>query len=655
MAKKEETNDVIQYLIPNLEKADVPKENCKFDTTTDKSGRLRGDGWISRKKQKDTDFWENIIGLVEAKHRKCVLGDMDWRDAMMQGKKKAEKQGLNYYIVTNCIDMFRFYNRFTDDNIYLDGRLLTRPQSLEVLEKIQTQVNKDNSSVTHKTTIVMTTVPESKFKKSLKKIEHVYRSCAIVDDACIDPTVSFVIFKYIGEEEKIKRTLPTRFKIWDEYGKNKEDFIGDFKLAQSIFDEVKEYADFKTLVGFSEKLENEHYKQIYEELDSYHFHGCNFDIFGSVYEEYASDTMKRDFGKFYTRRHITGMVARLLLRNEINPYTELKICDPACGTGGFLTEAYKVLRQNYKDHNKLNDKVEEKLTRNTFWGFDNDDKSVARTKLNMFLVGDGHVHIYLNDSLVGWNPNKQWEENQFNYILTNPPIGDYKGKADIKNFDFTNNKRYELLFLEKVIKATKYGGEIAIVTSDGTLEAPTHENFRKKVLERCNINAIVSLTKFAFAPYTKEKTYILFMQKKQKDDIGSFQETPIWHYIVDYDGFANSDKRYKTKWHNDLVELEDLFVGAVTLGKRYKTNREDFDKNRSKFERKVNHKEKEEELEGMKCKFVEMKEVNEENFHYLLSEFHLRNYEIKTISLEEFDKKLMGYKKRLREVVLGDF
>jgi hypothetical protein len=66
----------------------------------------------------------------------------------------------------------------------------------------------------------------------------------------------------------------------------------------------------------------------------------------------------------------------------------------------------------------------------------------------------------------------------------------------------------------------------------------------------------------AFAPYTKEKTYILFLQRKEKDKIQTF---PIWHFILDYDGFANSDKRFRTKYHDDLPELEEKFDGAMSL------------------------------------------------------------------------------------------
>ena len=82
------------------------------------------------------------------------------------------------------------------------------------------------------------------------------------------------------------------------------------------------------------------------------------------------------------------------------------------------------------------------------------------------------------------------------------------------------------------------------------LRNPSYTALRKEVLQRCDIQAIASLPKFAFAPYTKEKTYALFFTKRS-DQITGVQKQPIWAYIIDYDGLANSDKRFPTKLRNN--------------------------------------------------------------------------------------------------------
>ncbi|MDD5473174.1 MAG: N-6 DNA methylase [Candidatus Methanoperedens sp.] len=659
--KKEETNDIVQYLIPQLETLGISRDNCKVDVTTEKSGQSRGDVWVSLKKQNERKFEENIIALIEAKHKKAIIGDMDWRDAMRQGKEKATKQGLHYYIVTNCTDEFRFYNAHNDEEILLDGKALTKLVTIEVLQKIQSQVSIHNSYVLHRASEVTRPFSEDKFRVTLRVLADIYRSAGLKKgDERIDPTVSFVVLKYISENEKDKRTLNEVIKLWDDLRKiAKDEEVGDLKAefdktVQQIWGKDSEYKDniyedFKDLISISQKLKNEHCKKIYNELNEYPFHGVNFDLFGAIYEEFASQTKKKEFGEYYTRRHITKMVAMLLLRNETNPRV-LKICDPACGTGGFLTEAYKALETLYSQNGKLNKSVATDLRETIFWGYDNDDKSVARTKLNMFLVGDGHVHIYENDSLIGENKKKGWVDNEFDYIMTNPPMGQYDGEAKIEDFKFTNERRYELLFIEKVIEATKSGGEIAIVINDGALETPSRENFRKKLLEACDIYTIISLTKFAFAPYTKEKTYILFMQKKQEDEMGEIQKIPIWHFILDYDGYANSDKRYKTKYHDDLPDLEEKFDGAIRLAKIYLSDKARFEREKSNFERKINDREQKEGLWGMKYGYVEMEKVTDENFHNLLSEFHLRPIIKTKITKKDFDKNISMSLKQIYEL-----
>jgi type I restriction enzyme M protein len=331
--KKEEANDILQYLIPKLDNVGIHQNQCKIDTTTDASGNLRGDVWLSRKDQATSIFEKNIVGLIEAKHRNCSIGDTDWRDAIEQGKIKGKKQSLTFYIVTNCTDSFRFYNIYNDNEITLDGTVISKLQSINVLEKIQAQITVDNSQVFHQIIPGITPISEDKFRKSLLKLADIYRSCGLKKgDERIDPSISFVILKYIGEKEKVQRTLSSVVKIWFDYGSGKGNYKADFmQSCKDIFsgEYGDTYKDFEKLVSFPNQLANDHYRRIWEELNQYHFHGCSFDIFGAIYEEFASQTKKREFGEFYTRRHITGVAARLLLRKEITG-RDLKIGDPAC-------------------------------------------------------------------------------------------------------------------------------------------------------------------------------------------------------------------------------------------------------------------------------------------------------------------------------------
>ena len=329
--KKEETNDIIQFLLPQLKQSGIPLENCKIDVTTEKNGNKRGDIWISLKKYNEEKFEENIVALIEAKHKNAIVGDIDWRDAMRQGREKGLAQSLPYYIVTNCRNDVRFYNAYNDDEIILDGSPLAKIVPINILPKIKTQVSSENSFVIHKASEISRPFSESKFRARLKRMADIYRSAGLKKgDERIDPTISFVVLKYISESECEERTLNEVIELWDDFRDiAPEEVAGDLRVkfdttAKMIWGDDSEYKennykDFKNLIKFPKNLKNEHFKKIYAELDPCHLHGAKFDLFGAIYEEFASQIKKKEFGEFYTRRHITNVVAKLLLRNEKIP------------------------------------------------------------------------------------------------------------------------------------------------------------------------------------------------------------------------------------------------------------------------------------------------------------------------------------------------
>lgn len=216
--KKEEMNDIYQYLTPQLNDVGIEIKNCKIDVTTSKSGKQRGDVWVSSENQENTKkFEENIICLIEAKHRNANIGDFDWKDAMDQGHQKALKQKLNYFVVSNCTDKTRFYNAYNYDEIYLDDNIITNILPLDLLIKIQTQVSPTNSYVFNKIKKNKNKLQESKFRSTLKRLETIYRSAGIKKgDERIDPTISFIILKYISENENEYRTLSKNINLWDD-------------------------------------------------------------------------------------------------------------------------------------------------------------------------------------------------------------------------------------------------------------------------------------------------------------------------------------------------------------------------------------------------------------------------------------------------------
>lgn len=321
---------------------------------------------------------------------------------------------------------------------------------------------------------------------------------------------------------------------------------------------------------------------------NYHY---EFDLFGEVYESLANKKTKSDLGQYFTKRHIIRPLVNMMLRPNdlegiINKYK--KICDPFCGTGGMLTESFKHIR-TYSNEKYPNLDTSE-IAKKVIYGYDVIEANVGKTKINMTLAEDGYSVIEQRDSLTTLN-----QEESFDYIITNVPYG--TGESDgivhnisevkvikenndrakiinrIRTFERDNNtQKLEYNSLIKVVQLLKEGGKAIVIVPDGLLENPSFSRMREWLLVKCKIDMIISIPKFAFAPYTKEKTYALFLQKRftyEEEMVETLNdiddEEKIYAYILDNDGYANSDKQYETSLkdengvpkHNEVTEYFD--------------------------------------------------------------------------------------------------
>lgn len=527
----------------------------------------------------DDQYIKNLVAYAEAKDD-CSVDDKDWKDAIKQGKIKAPRLGLPYFIVTNCKTTF-FYNAKTLKQLTLNGNPIREFQTIDIYRLIKNKltVNPDLDAITTNVDSI-STISEAIFNKKLWELAGVYRGINFKDNIQkIDFTVGFVALEYFEEKEEIDGTKDASKVYWSTCNdaiaeKIKNNLCGYIKRLEdeTSFNEFKNVMEVVRVAiegdGKSKALiDVEDVKQIYEIIDSMKpLHGTGFDLFGAVYEMFASSKEKKDFGEYFTRRHYAHIFAKLLLQDEeiYDPQKEFTIIDPACGTGGFLTESFKVLVNNYEKSGTLTSEAKDFLSKKCFYGVDVRAENISRTRLNMFLVGDGHTHMYSDNTLKPTKPKSKSILNQeYDYVITNPPYG--SGTIKAETVAITSN-RTEIAFICKIINLLKPGGKACIITPDGVLENPSYNKFRRELLEKCNVYAIVSLPKFAFAPYTKEKTYALFL-KKRSSKITKIQSKPIWMYIIDNDGLANSDKRFPTKLRNNRNGWKhDEISGWVSTG-----------------------------------------------------------------------------------------
>ncbi|MGI0022113.1 MAG: type I restriction-modification system subunit M, partial [Nitrososphaeraceae archaeon] len=293
-------------------------------------------------------------------------------------------------------------------------------------------------------------------------------------------------------------------------------------------------------------------------LDELNITSQNQDTQGDIYEHLLSELqISGKNGQFRTPRHIIQMMVEL-----VNPKLGETICDPACGTGGFLINSYEhIVRNNTSDdlikynpdgtsHNLIGDKITKKehwnlLKNKTFYGFDFEYTMIRIGLMNMILHGIRHPNISYADSL-----SKNFDQSiQYDVVLANPPFSGSIDKNDINdNFKQVTTKT-ELLFIELFYNILKIGGRGAIIVPTGVISSTSkaHIEIRKLILEKCQLEAIIYLPSGVFKPYAGVSTAVLIFTK-------GGHTNHVWLYDMENDGFSLDDKRIPIK-ENDIPDI----------------------------------------------------------------------------------------------------
>src|SRR5437667_1543425 len=238
-------------------------------------------------------------------------------------------------------------------------------------------------------------------------------------------------------------------------------------------------------------------------------------------------------GQFRTPRHIIQLMVEMTAPQP----TDL-ICDPACGTAGFLVAAGEYLRKRHP--NILHDaKLKEHFHHSMFHGFDFDNTMLRIGSMNMLLHGVENPDIRYRDSLA---QDHAGEEEKYTLVLANPP---FAGSLDYENtakdlLQIVKTKKTELLFLALFLRLLKPGGRAAVIVPDGVPfgSSNAHTELRRMLVEGQKLDAVVSLPGGVFKPYAGVSTAILLFTKTNSG--GTDQ---VWLYDMQADGFSLDDKR----------------------------------------------------------------------------------------------------------------
>lgn len=273
------------------------------------------------------------------------------------------------------------------------------------------------------------------------------------------------------------------------------------------------------------------------------------DIRGDVYEYLLSkiSTAGRN-GQFRTPRHIIHMMVELM-----KPSPKETICDPACGTGGFLVGASDYLRETYRNDILMNKENREHYMNHMFHGFDMDRTMLRIGAMNMMTHGVESPFIEYRDSLSDQN----LDTDKYSLILANPP---FKGSLDADSVSanllkVAKTKKTELLFLALFIRMLKIGGRCACIVPDGVLfgSSNAHKQIRKAIIEDNRLEAVISMPSGVFKPYAGVSTGILIFTKT-----GHGGTDKVWFYDIKADGYSLDDKRSPIK-ENDIPDIIERF------------------------------------------------------------------------------------------------
>jgi type I restriction enzyme M protein len=248
-----------------------------------------------------------------------------------------------------------------------------------------------------------------------------------------------------------------------------------------------------------------------------------------------------------------------MMTELLDPKYGERICDPACGTAGFLVAAYEhILRENTsrdlaKAGNLAGDRLNSSqwsiLREESLYGYDFDQTMVRISLMNLMMHGITDPNIDQKNTL-----SKRFSEsNLYDAVMANPPFKGSIDESEIGENFRTKTKKTELLFLELMFNLLTNGGRCTVIVPDGVLfgNSKAHRKIREMLIDRCRLDAVISMPSGVFKPYAGVSTAILFFTKGEPTK-------QVWFYDMENDGFSLDDKRVPID-RNDIPDIIKQF------------------------------------------------------------------------------------------------
>ncbi len=370
------------------------------------------------------------------------------------------------------------------------------------------------------------------------------------------------------EQEKLQKIMgnayvPIFTDSWSKYSWRTVSRLAGDALYNTVSEVFEKFHELPNLSSMGKLLFRQAHLKIYnrptlrsvvalvDDMDFNDSQKYDTDVKGDLYEYLLSRiAVSGTNGQFRTPRHIIKMMVEIL-----DPQPGQYILDPACGTAGFLIQAYlHIMEKNTSDDMRKDNHIAGDLLRpdqhefmktHALTGYDNDTDMIKVAIMNLYLHGLENANVRHHDPITLPNP----QERKYDLILANPPFaGTVNREAILEDFDLRTTKT-ELLFGEYFYKHLAPGGRAAVIVPEGVVMGTDNASrkLRQILLEDNNIEAVISLPHFSFKPYASVATFILVFQRGGKTQ-------KCWMYKVDADGFSKDGVRNPVK-DNDIPDL----------------------------------------------------------------------------------------------------
>lgn len=434
----------------------------------------------------DVVIWKTVIDKKN-KEKPSIIIVIEFKAEYLSIETKNFKNGYQFASISGA-KLFVATNKKETKIFHIEDSSINRLKELNNFPSASTLKN-DKSYLNFLKS--SQTFNREDFSKLLFKCHNIIRNNdKLSPEAAFDEISKILFMKIRFERDRKKESLVFSEENLKEKKETFKQINPDQLLYQALFQQTKDFFSDEVLFEENEvlRIREASFFQIVKELEQYNLSNISDDIKGIAFEQFLGRTFRGELGQFFTPRTIVEFMTNIL-----NPQEGELICDPCCGSGGFLINAFEYVRDNiekeiqieknilkkkYKGvdlleiNNALDSEFDLKnkngrlynLSHNCIYGTDANPRMARTAKMNMIMHGDGHGGVHHNDGLLNINGIY---EGRFDVILTNPPFGSRVEKSvlvtldDLPSDEKVNSwiKKYGKEYEEKVINQLKTWAE----------------------------------------------------------------------------------------------------------------------------------------------------------------------------------------------------